>query len=89
MNAPDGLLVMIRDGQKQRVEMQTPMGPTTMIVNAATNPVMGPLLETDLDAWRKILEVNLTGALLTARAAGQTSDPLLDAAIAQIGTRLN
>lgn len=30
-------VVMIRDGQKQRVEMQTPMGPTTMIVNAATN----------------------------------------------------
>ncbi|NJC40091.1 F-type H+-transporting ATPase subunit b [Brevundimonas alba] len=27
--------------------------------------------------------------ILTARVAGQTSDPLLDAAIAQIGTRLN
>lgn len=41
------------------------------IVNAATNPVMGPLLDVDLEAWRKILDVNLTGALLTARAAAR------------------
>ena len=39
------------------------------IVNAATNPVYGPLLDLDLDAWRKILDVNLTGALVTAQAA--------------------
>jgi NAD(P)-dependent dehydrogenase (short-subunit alcohol dehydrogenase family) len=43
--------------------------PDVAVVNAATNPVMGPLLQLDLDAWRKILDVNLTGALLTARAA--------------------
>jgi NAD(P)-dependent dehydrogenase (short-subunit alcohol dehydrogenase family) len=42
-----------------------------VVVNAATNPVMGPLIDTDLDAWRKILDVNLTGALLTARAAAK------------------
>jgi NAD(P)-dependent dehydrogenase (short-subunit alcohol dehydrogenase family) len=42
-----------------------------VIVNAATNPVYGPLLDLDLDAWRKILDVNLTGALLTARAAAR------------------
>jgi NAD(P)-dependent dehydrogenase (short-subunit alcohol dehydrogenase family) len=39
------------------------------IVNAATNPVLGPLLDVDEAAWRKILDVNLTGAFLTARAA--------------------
>ena len=39
------------------------------VINAATNPVLGPLLDIDLDAWRKILDVNLTGAFLTARAA--------------------
>ena len=39
------------------------------VINAATNPVLGPLLDVDLDAWRKILDVNLTGAFLTARAA--------------------
>jgi NAD(P)-dependent dehydrogenase (short-subunit alcohol dehydrogenase family) len=40
-----------------------------VVVNAATNPVLGPLLDVDLAAWQKILDVNLTGALLTARAA--------------------
>ena len=43
--------------------------PDVAVINAATNPVMGPLLQIDLDEWRKILDVNLTGALLTARAA--------------------
>ena len=46
------------------------------VVNAATNPVFGPLLDLDLDAWRKILDVNLTGAMLTARAAAQRMLPL-------------
>jgi NAD(P)-dependent dehydrogenase (short-subunit alcohol dehydrogenase family) len=46
-----------------------------VVVNAATNPVMGPLLETDLDAWRKVLDVNLTGALLTAQAAARRMLP--------------
>ena len=41
------------------------------IVNAATNPVLGPLLDIDLDAWHKILQVNLTGAFLTARSAAR------------------
>jgi NAD(P)-dependent dehydrogenase (short-subunit alcohol dehydrogenase family) len=42
-----------------------------VVINAATNPVLGPLLDLDLDAWRKIVEVNLTGALLTAQAAAR------------------
>jgi NAD(P)-dependent dehydrogenase (short-subunit alcohol dehydrogenase family) len=36
-----------------------------VVVNAGTNPVMGPLIETELAAWQKIMDVNLTGALLT------------------------
>src|SRR4051812_3787111 len=36
--------------------------PDVAVINAATNPVFGPLLDTDLDAWRKVLDVNLTGA---------------------------
>src|SRR5207344_2157762 len=35
------------------------------------NPVMGPLVEIDPEAWRKILDVNLTGSLLTAKAAAK------------------
>jgi NAD(P)-dependent dehydrogenase (short-subunit alcohol dehydrogenase family) len=42
-----------------------------VVINAATNPVMGPLLEVELPAWQKILDVNLTGALLTAQHAAR------------------
>jgi NAD(P)-dependent dehydrogenase (short-subunit alcohol dehydrogenase family) len=46
-----------------------------VVINAATNPTFGPLLDTGLDAWSKILEVNLTGAFLTARAAAKRMLP--------------
>jgi NAD(P)-dependent dehydrogenase (short-subunit alcohol dehydrogenase family) len=46
-----------------------------IVINAATNPVLGPLVDLDLDAWRKIVEVNLTGALLTAQAAARRMLP--------------
>jgi NAD(P)-dependent dehydrogenase (short-subunit alcohol dehydrogenase family) len=49
--------------------------PDAVIVNAATNPVMAPLLDTDLAAWQKILDVNLTGALLTAQHAARRMLP--------------
>jgi NAD(P)-dependent dehydrogenase (short-subunit alcohol dehydrogenase family) len=47
-----------------------------VVINAATNPVLGPLLETDLAAWQKILDVNVTGALLTAQQACRRLLPL-------------
>jgi NAD(P)-dependent dehydrogenase (short-subunit alcohol dehydrogenase family) len=43
--------------------------PDIVIINAATNPVLGPLIDLDVNAWNKILAVNLTGALLTAQKA--------------------
>jgi NAD(P)-dependent dehydrogenase (short-subunit alcohol dehydrogenase family) len=49
--------------------------PDAVVVNAATNPVLAPLLDTDLGAWQKILDVNLTGALLTAREAARRMLP--------------
>ena len=45
--------------------------PDSVVINAATNPVYGPLLDLDVGAWQKIVEVNLTGALLTAQAAAR------------------
>jgi NAD(P)-dependent dehydrogenase (short-subunit alcohol dehydrogenase family) len=42
-----------------------------VVINAATNPVYGPLLDLDLEAWRKIVEVNLTGSLVTAKEAAR------------------
>ena len=43
--------------------------PDVVVVNAGINPVMSPLLETDPGVWQKILDVNLTGALVTAQHA--------------------
>jgi NAD(P)-dependent dehydrogenase (short-subunit alcohol dehydrogenase family) len=45
--------------------------PDIVVINAATNPAYGPLLECDLAAWQKILDVNLTGAMVTAREAAR------------------
>ena len=49
--------------------------PEIVVINAATNPVMGPLLQTDLAAWQKILEVNLTGSLVMAQQAARRMLP--------------
>jgi NAD(P)-dependent dehydrogenase (short-subunit alcohol dehydrogenase family) len=54
---------------------QAAFAPDIVVINAATNPVYGPLMDLDLDAWRKILDVNLTGALLTAQAAARRMMP--------------
>jgi NAD(P)-dependent dehydrogenase (short-subunit alcohol dehydrogenase family) len=45
--------------------------PDIVIVNAGTNPVIAPLVETELAAWQKIMDVNLTGAWLTAQQAAR------------------
>jgi NAD(P)-dependent dehydrogenase (short-subunit alcohol dehydrogenase family) len=45
--------------------------PDIVVVNAATNPVYGPLLDLELPAWQKIVDVNLTGSLATAQQAAR------------------
>jgi NAD(P)-dependent dehydrogenase (short-subunit alcohol dehydrogenase family) len=45
--------------------------PNVVVINAATNPVYGPLLDLERNAWQKILDVNLTGAFLTAQHAAR------------------
>jgi NAD(P)-dependent dehydrogenase (short-subunit alcohol dehydrogenase family) len=50
--------------------------PDIVVINAATNPVMGPLVDIDLAAWHKILDVNLTGVLITAQHALRRMMPL-------------
>jgi len=50
--------------------------PGIVIINAGTNPVMGPLADIELPAWQKIMDVNLTGALVTAQHAVRRMLPL-------------
>lgn len=42
-----------------------------LVNNAATNPVFGPMMDVELPAWDKIMDVNLKGCFLLARAAGK------------------
>jgi NAD(P)-dependent dehydrogenase (short-subunit alcohol dehydrogenase family) len=42
-----------------------------LVNNAATNPVMAPLVELPLEAWRKVFETNLTGPFLLSQALGR------------------
>jgi 3-oxoacyl-[acyl-carrier protein] reductase len=44
-----------------------------LVNNAGINPAYGPLMELDLDAARKILDVNVTAALAWTRAAHAAS----------------
>jgi NAD(P)-dependent dehydrogenase (short-subunit alcohol dehydrogenase family) len=39
-----------------------------LVVNAATNPFMGSLVDIELGAWDKVFEVNVRGALLLIQA---------------------
>jgi NAD(P)-dependent dehydrogenase (short-subunit alcohol dehydrogenase family) len=41
-----------------------------LVNNAATNPVMAPLVELESRAWGKVLDTNLTGPFLLCRALG-------------------
>jgi NAD(P)-dependent dehydrogenase (short-subunit alcohol dehydrogenase family) len=57
-----------------------------VVINAATNPVLAPLLDTDLGAWQKIVDVNLTGALLTAQQACRRLVPLRRGSVIFVGS---
>lgn len=46
-------------------------GPTDVVVNNAGIVRFGPLLDQDLDAMRAVLEINLLGAFVVARAAAR------------------
>ena len=42
-----------------------------LVNNAATNPVFGPLLTVDPEAWEKIMALNVTGYLLASQGAAR------------------
>lgn len=44
------------------------LGPVGILVNNAGQAYSAPLLKTDLATWRRLLDVNLTGAFLCTRA---------------------
>jgi NAD(P)-dependent dehydrogenase (short-subunit alcohol dehydrogenase family) len=52
--------------------VQRELGPCQVLVNnAALVGYAGPLMDADLDQWRRMFEVNVTGALICTRAFGR------------------
>lgn len=49
----------------------TVLGPVTCVVPNAGVLHLGPTLDMDLEQWRRVLEVNLTGAFVTAQVLGR------------------
>ena len=47
-----------------------------LVNNAATNPVFGPLVDIDEDAWDRIMALNVKGYLLAAQRAARAMAPL-------------
>jgi NAD(P)-dependent dehydrogenase (short-subunit alcohol dehydrogenase family) len=50
-------------------------GVDVWICNAGISPIVGGPLETSPEAWREVIDVNLTGAFLGARAAARVMGP--------------
>lgn len=50
-------------------------GVDVWIANAGVSPIVGDVLRTPTKVWRHVLDVNLTGAFLGARAAARVMEP--------------
>ena len=60
------------DAQRVIDETLSQLGSIDILVNnAATNPYAGPLIDTELSAWEKTIEVNLTAPLVWTQLAWQ------------------
>ena len=57
-----------------------------LVNNAATNPVFGPLLDIDEDAWDRIMALNVKGYLLAAQRAARAMAPNGRGAIVNIAS---
>jgi len=65
MGRPDQIEALVQQLDEEQLEIDI------LVNNAATNPVYGSLADTELSAWNKILEVNLTGPFLLSNALGK------------------
>lgn len=64
VSQPDQVDACVRDVVQQH-------GTVEILVNSAGIALLEPALELSIEAWRKTLEVNLTGSWLMAQAAGR------------------
>ncbi len=64
MGREDAICGLVDELERRAIEVDV------LVNNAATNPVYGDLVDTELAAWNKIMEVNLTGPFLLAKLLG-------------------
>jgi NAD(P)-dependent dehydrogenase (short-subunit alcohol dehydrogenase family) len=57
-----------------------------LVNNAATNPVFGPLLDLDEEAWDKIMALNVKGYLFAAQRAAKAMAPAGRGAIVNVAS---
>jgi len=57
-----------------------------LVNNAATNPVFGPLLDIDEEAWDRIMALNVKGYLLAAQRAARAMAPRGGGAIVNVAS---
>lgn len=50
-------------------------GVDVWLANAGISPMIATPIDTDVDLWRRVVDVNLTGAFLGARAAARVMEP--------------
>jgi NAD(P)-dependent dehydrogenase (short-subunit alcohol dehydrogenase family) len=65
---------------------RTAAGPVDGLVNNAAIRDIGPAVELPMDEWRRVLDVNLTGAYLVARGAARAMIPARRGAIVNIAS---
>jgi gluconate 5-dehydrogenase len=66
-----GSLFDVRDEksvEKQITGIEQNIGPIDILINNAGIQIRGPLEEFDLKDWQRIIDINLTGAFITAKA---------------------
>jgi gluconate 5-dehydrogenase len=56
---------------KQIIQIEQDLGPIDILVNNAGIQIRGPLEEFALEDWQRILDINLTGAFITAKSVVQ------------------
>ena len=54
--------------EKQITGIEQNIGPIDILINNAGIQIRGPLEEFDLKDWQRIIDINLTGAFITAKA---------------------
>lgn len=62
MSDADGIAALVAELERDAVAIDV------LVNNAGANPLMAPLIDLPLEAWRKVLDVNLTGPFLLTQA---------------------